>query len=93
MVASGRKQRNWISAITNEFGVLFEEENIQRVFEDHFSKLFTAKDNLDIEKAVGVMEHKVSDEMLCMLSHLFIVMETTKALFQMLPSKVPRHKP
>lgn len=89
-VANGRKRRNQIEAIEDEYGVIQEEEeDIQKVFVNYFSGLFTAKSYLEMEEALEEVDNRVSEEMLRTLSYPFTEAEVTKALFQMHPSKAP----
>ncbi|KAL8465154.1 hypothetical protein ACS0TY_034592 [Phlomoides rotata] len=56
-VASGRRRRNQIDQIVDDFAVRYKkEENIQRVFVGYFLKLFTTKQNLYIGEAVDVVD-------------------------------------
>lgn len=66
-----------------------KEKDIQKVFMDYFSGLFTTKSNLDMEEALGVVEHRFTDEMRERLSLPFSKEEVTEALFQMHPCKAP----
>lgn len=60
-IASGRKKRNQINEITDGLGVRWtEEDDIERVFRDYFSELFTTQGNLDMDEAV---EHKITNPM------------------------------
>lgn len=87
-VASGRKKRNHIAKIEDEFGNVFpEEEDIQRVFVDYYTKLFTAKSNLEMEEAVEAVSYKMSTEMQNELSQPFTEEEVTTTLNQMHPCK------
>lgn len=87
-IASGRRRRNQIDVIVDEFGVTWkEEEDIQRVFVDYFLGLFTAESNLDMGEALGAVENKINGEMLTTLSQPFTEKEVTKALFQIHPCK------
>lgn len=39
------------------------EKEIREVFTEPFSKLFTAKSELDMEEVIGDVEHKTTEEM------------------------------
>lgn len=55
ITTSGRRKMNRIDKIVDEFGrELVDEMDIQKIFVDYFSELFTAKCNLDMEEALEV---------------------------------------
>lgn len=56
-------------------------EDIQKVFVDYFSGIFTTKSNLEMEKTLGAVERRMIDEMLSTLSQPFTEEDVTKALF------------
>ncbi|KAL8464044.1 hypothetical protein ACS0TY_033827 [Phlomoides rotata] len=59
-------------AITDDLGVEWVEDNdIQRVFVDYFSGLFTINDNLDMDAALETVDNRVSEVILDALSQPF----------------------
>lgn len=87
---SGRKKRNRMDEITDDWEVKWtEEDDIERVFRDYFSELFTSRGNLDMDEAMEVVEHKITNSMEVDLSQLFKREEVTTTLFQMFPTKSP----
>ncbi|KAL8465806.1 hypothetical protein ACS0TY_035059 [Phlomoides rotata] len=62
--ASGRRRRNKIECITDCHGMVWDdEEEIARVFTDHFKVLFTTGGLLNMSEAVDAVEHKITSEM------------------------------
>lgn len=56
---------------------------------NHFLALFTGGDRLNMEEAVEVVEHKVTDDMSAKLNLLLTVDEVSAAISQMHPTKAP----
>lgn len=89
-VANGRRKRNMILSIIDEVIVEHkEEEDIQRVFVGHFSKIFKTKGNLEMEEVLGIVSNELPIDMMNKLAQPFTEEEVTKALFQMHHCKAP----
>ncbi|KAL8551509.1 hypothetical protein ACS0TY_000564 [Phlomoides rotata] len=78
--ASGRRSRNRILKITDGDGFVWEEaEEMERVFTEYFTGIFTTKGELVLQEAMDAVEHKVTSEMEVTLSQLFTREEITTA--------------
>ena len=88
--AKQRVERNTISAIRDEAGQTYEDEQeIMEVFITHFSNLFTANNNVEMAPVLDRIEKKVADSMVAMLTEPFQSEEVVEALNQMHPTKAP----
>ncbi|KAL8493015.1 hypothetical protein ACS0TY_024285 [Phlomoides rotata] len=89
-IASGRQKRNFVMGIRDENGILRSERGeMEKVFVDYFSGLFTTNGQLDMEEALGAVERKITNDMHALLSQPFTKEEVTAALSQMHPTKSP----
>ncbi|KAL6566692.1 hypothetical protein OROMI_015096 [Orobanche minor] len=89
-VASGRKKRNNIKGIEGVNGEWYEEEeDIERVFRDSFSDLFSTGKELNMERALEAVDPKMTVEMQQILTKRFTEAEVIEALSQIHPTKAP----
>lgn len=88
--ANARRKSNRISIITDAAGVQYTStEEVQMVFVNYFSDLFTFDDAGDMEPCLQNLDIWVSDEMNVALLKLFVMEEIQMALTQMAPLKAP----
>lgn len=84
--AKKREARNNIDHIYDAAGNIFEEEEqITKVFVQHFAKLSIANNYTDPELVIEKTDLKVSDSMVQMLSAPYTGEEVVEALSQMHP--------
>ena len=89
-VASRRRRNNKITRIQDGNSFWYEtEDEVESVFLDYFSNLFTTSNPSGMDTIFQVMDCKVSREMNEMLDIEFTDKDVKLALFQMNPNKAP----
>ncbi|KAL6548042.1 hypothetical protein OROHE_009747 [Orobanche hederae] len=83
----GRRKRNTIHRIKTEGVWVYEEDDIAGVFKDYFKKIFTASDNLCIDRDVEAVEPNVTQDMRVVIAKPFTNEEIFSALSQIHPTK------
>lgn len=87
-VASERKRRNHISKIRDDDGTAWEEEEyIERVFQRYFAKLFTAKDDIDMNEPLMLWSAKSQEK--CMMNWWYPLWR--RKLFRLSLKCIPRN--
>ena len=80
--ASQRRRSNYIKRIKNVNGVWVEEvEEVAKVAYDYFMNIFTAGACDRMEECFNTVNHKITDDMLEVLSRLYSSKEVKTTLF------------
>ena len=88
--ASQRRQRNYIQGIKTKNGDWVEEiEEVAKVASYYFQNIFKAGACDKMEECLNAIPHKMTDDMLEVLSRSYSREEVKAALFQMRPTKAP----
>ncbi|KAK9995768.1 hypothetical protein SO802_020454 [Lithocarpus litseifolius] len=88
--ASARAQKNLIEGVFDENEIWQEDgKEIERVFVDYYSELFTSSNPSNFEDIVNAIQPKVSEDMNASLIKEFQAGEVYRALKQMYPLKAP----
>ncbi|XP_075662942.1 uncharacterized protein LOC142632422 [Castanea sativa] len=88
--ASQRRRRNFIQGIKNSEGVWVDEiEDVAEVAVHYFENIFSSGVCDRMDECLNAVNHKMSSDMLHILSSEFSADEVKLALFQMGPTKAP----
>lgn len=90
MKAKKREERNSIALVVDGAGNKYEEEEqIAKVFVEHFESLFLSSHQVDVNPIIDKLQAKGSVEMCEMMGGPYTGEEVYEALFQMHPAKPP----
>ena len=85
-----RRRNNKILKIKDDEGRWRNaEEEIDKIFLNHFSKIFTSSDPVRVDNFLMDIDRRVTDEMNIILDKLFLENEIKMAVDQMHPHKSP----
>lgn len=88
--ATQRRHRNFISEISDNQGNHFNsDDDIARIFEDHFMSLFSTSNPTDLDPVLSGVHRVVSDDMNAAFTKEFTADKVEAALKQMAPSTAP----
>ena len=88
--ASQRHRKNFIQGIKNFGGVWVDRiEDVAKVAVQYFENLFSSRTCDWVEDCLNAVNHRLSSNMLNILSEEFSVDEVKTTLFQMGPTKAP----
>ncbi|KAK2422548.1 hypothetical protein QL285_033075 [Trifolium repens] len=88
--ANQRKKVNEIKRLKDVHGCWWHgEENVERIFVDYFTEMFTSSDPIEVEKTCEVVAGKLNVDQVMWCSQPFSREEVEEAIYQMHPLKAP----